>query len=253
MQEDSAAAKETVDLPVYTLTAPERTPEEVEAAYAEIPPVSYVPPADRWEQLPRTARILAGENTILRVVMLGDSIIGDTARSEWDVVLQRSYPACRIMKVVVIRGSTGCWWYRENNRVHVFVYPHRPDLLMIGGISQKDDTESIREVIRQARALHPCDVLLMTGAFGHVDPRQDTETNFEIPEGDNYRARLCALAEEESAGFLDMMAHWGRYIRQSGRDQDGFKRDKVHANARGEQILGRILAAHLAPPVTAGG
>ena len=34
-------------LPVYTLAAPERTPHEVEAAYAEIPTVVYTPPADR--------------------------------------------------------------------------------------------------------------------------------------------------------------------------------------------------------------
>ena len=246
---ESAAAKNPVDLPVYTLTAPERTPEEIEAVYAEIPPVVYTPPADRWRLLPHTARILAGEKPILRVVMLGDSIIGDTARSEWDMILQRSYPACQIMKVVVIRGSTGCWWYRENNRVHVFVYPHRPDLLMIGGNNQRGDTDAIRDVIRQTRALHPCDVLLMSGAFGRVNPYRDEEWSYEIPSGDNDRARLRSLAAAEKAGFLDMTAHWGRFIRESGRELGWFKRDEVHANARGEQILGRILAAYLAPPV----
>ena len=38
---------------------------------------------------------------------------------------------------------------------------------------------------------------------------------------------------------------WGRYIRESGKDLNWFKRDSIHANIRGEQILGRILAAHL--------
>ena len=241
------------DLPVYTLTAPERTPEEIEAAYAEMPPVRYAPPPDRWQWLAHTARALNGGQPVLRVVMLGDSIIGDTSRSEWDVILQGSYPRCRIQKVTVIRGSTGCWWYREHNRVHVFVYPHRPDLLIIGGISQREDVDAIRDVIRQARALHPCDVLLMSGAFGNVDPRRAAEWSFEIPEDPaNYRYRLRALAEAEQAAFLDMTAHWGRYIRESGRDLDWFKRDPVHANARGEQILGRILAAHLAPPAGSG-
>ena len=40
------------------------------------------------------------------------------------------------------------------------------------------------------------------------------------------------------AAFLDMEAAWGRYIRQSGKDLDWFKRDPIHANERGEQILG---------------
>jgi len=154
------------------------------------------------------------------------------------------------MKVTVIRGSTGCWWYKEENRVHVFVYPHRPDLIIIGGISQGDDTESIRSVVQQARKLHPSDVLLVTGPFGIIDPRQDDQWTFEIPDKhDNYRRRLKELAESENCGFLDMVAPWGRYIRDSGREIDWFKRDAVHANARGEQIIGRILASHLAPPV----
>lgn len=246
-------AAQQQELPVYTLTAPERTPDEIDAAYAEIPPLLCTPPDRRWRNLRRTARVLAGGKPILRVVMLGDSIIGDTGRSEWDVLLQRSYPACRIMKVTVIRGSTGCWWYRAENRVHVFVYPHRPDLLIIGGISQNGDVDAIRDVIRQARALHPCDVLLLTGAFGSVDPRRDDQWSFMIPEDSaDYRYRLRALAEAEDAGFIDMTALWGRYIRASGRELEWFKRDGVHANARGEQILGRILAAHLAPPVDAG-
>ncbi len=123
------------DLPVYTLTAPEGTTAQIEEAYATIPPVVYEPPPDRWRNLRETERVLAGGKPILRVVMLGDSIVADTSRSQWDTVLQQSYPDCRIMKVTVVRGSTGCWWYRENNRVHVYVYPHRPDLLILGGIN----------------------------------------------------------------------------------------------------------------------
>ena len=100
----------------------------------------------------------------------------------------------------------------------------------------------------QARELHPCDVLLLTGAFGRTDPRCDEGWTFEIPDDpEDYRYRLCRLAEEENAGFLDMTAHWGQYIRESGRELEWFKRDPVHANARGGQILGRILASHLAP------
>src|SRR5690349_12481912 len=45
---------------VYVLTEPERTMEQVDRAYAEIPPVRYEPPADRWQHLPHVASILGG-------------------------------------------------------------------------------------------------------------------------------------------------------------------------------------------------
>ena len=47
----------------------------------------------------------------------------------------------------------------------------RPDLVLIGGISQKN-IECIREVIRQLRAgLPEVEILLATGTFGTADPR----------------------------------------------------------------------------------
>ena len=46
-------------------------------------------------------------------------------------------------------------------------------------------------------------------------------------------------------------AYWGRYIRDSGKDLRWSKRDDVHANERGMQILGQLLAGHFIPPVGA--
>lgn len=237
----------------YVLTKPERTMEQVEEAYGQMPSVEYEPPVDRWERLPRTARILAAGDLELRVVMLGDSIVNDTSRSRWEDVLAQQYPGVKITKVACVRGSTGCWWYKEPGRVKRYVLDHKPDLLIIGGISQRDDVDSIRDVVRQVRKESECDVLLMTGAFGAVDPRDDKQWKFEIdPEGKDYRAALQRLAKELNAGFLDMTAHWGKYVRDSGKELDWFKRDPIHANERGEQILGRILVAHLSPPLPAG-
>ena len=236
---------------VYVLTQPERSMEQVDKAYAEIPPVRYEPPADRWQRLPHSASILAKDAGELRVVMLGDSIVNDTSRSRWDDVLQRQYPKVRITKITVVRGGTGCWWYKEPARVERYVLPHKPDLLVVGGISQRDDIDSIHDVVGQVRkALPDCDVLLMTGAFGPTDPRDDKQWRFDIdPKGTDYRAKLKRLSDDLHAGFLDMTAHWGRYVRDSGKELGWFKRDPIHANERGEQVLGHILAAHLAPPV----
>ena len=76
------------------------------------------------------------------------------------------YPKCKIEKVTSARGSTGCWWYKLDNHVEEYVLRHKPDLLMIGGISQREDVDSIREVIRQVRAKQSPEILLMTPAFG---------------------------------------------------------------------------------------
>jgi hypothetical protein len=233
---------------VYVLRDPEITLEQVEKAYAEMPPVHYHPPRDRWAHLPLTASVLGKGEGSLRIEMLGDSIVNDTSRSRWDDLLRKAYPKCKIDRVTCVRGGTGCWWYKEPARLKRYVLDLQPDLLIMGGISQKDDIDSIREVIRAVRAARRCDVLLMSGAFGTVNPRDDKQWRFEIdPQGTNYRARLKRLADEEKTGFLDMTAYWGRYIRESGKDLDWFKRDPIHANTRGEQILGRILVAHLAP------
>jgi len=226
----------------------QRTLEQIERVYSEIPPVEYTPPASRWVSMPRTKQFLIGGGT-LRVVMLGDSIVNDTSRSCWNLLLEKRYPRCRIEKTTSVRGSTGCWWYKEPGRVQKFVLDHGPDLVIIGGISQRGDLASIRNVIDQIRAGSKADILLLTGAFGRVDPRDDSQwQRISDPNHySDYRKGLEHLAREVGTAFLDMEAAWAKYIRQSGKDLDWFKRDPIHANERGEQILGHILAAYLCP------
>ena len=237
---------------VYVLTRPEHTMEQVQKAYAEIPPLRYAPPSTRWQFLPRTVAALAGEGGTLRVVMLGDSIVNDTSRSRWDDVLQASYPKVKIVKTTCVRGGTGCWWFKTPERVKRYVLDFKPDLLILGGISHRDDVDSVKELITRVREHSNCDVLLMTPVFGQMDPRHDKQwKQIEHPAANDYRARLIALAGEMKTGLVDMTDAWARYVRGSGKDLNWFKRDEVHANERGEQVIGRILAAHLSPPLSA--
>jgi hypothetical protein len=236
--------KAVYDDPYRGLTPLQR----LDAVYSTMDPVAFQPAPDRWEHLPKTmARLRNGPE--LTIVMLGDSIVNDTANSQYQHLLMRRYPKCQVSVVRSVRGSTGCWWYKEDNRVQQYVLDHRPQLLMIGGISQRNDTDSIRETIHQVRAADPSiEILLMTGAFGWTDPRQDPKWTYDVPdEGDSYRTRLRALARAENCEFLDMTGPWGRYIRQARHAMGSFKRDAVHANERGKQILGRILDAYFAP------
>lgn len=243
----------------------QHTVAEIESAYREMIPVQYTPASDRWLNLPQVYKTLNTKNSSLNIVMLGDSIINDTYRSQWDnLMLQKAYPNCKISCVAIVRGSTGCWYYKEDAVLNKYVLPHNPDLLIIGGISQKDDIDSIREVIKKVQAARKCEVLLMTKSFGEVsekitrgnaDPFLDYNNglvengwSYDIPlNPQDYRRRLLELANETKSGFLDMTAPWGAYIRKSGKPLDYFKRDIIHANIKGEQIIGRILAAHLSP------
>ncbi len=227
-----------------TKTPRNRSLKMIDDVYSKMTPLKYEPAKDRWKSLPITAKILGKSKGELRVVMLGDSIVNDTSRSLWDQLVQRRHPDNKITKITCVRGSTGCWWYKEEGRVKRYVLDHEPDLLIIGGISQRNDLDSIRSVIKQVRAARECDILLMSGAFGRVDPGKEGQWSYEI-KPDTYRAHLQKLAKEMDCAFLDMRAHWGKYIRESKKDLDWFKRDVVHANQRGEQIIGRILAGYL--------
>jgi hypothetical protein len=183
------------------------------------------------------------------MVMLGDSIIGDTCASNFDLLLGRDYPKCAIKKVVSVRGSTGCWYYKNDNHVQEYVLQHNPDLLVIGGISQREDVESIREVIHQCRAKFPeLEVLLISPVFGSV---QGAFSVHWTPEPDEkaypYRAQLRDLAAQEKCGFFDMTRPWMEYLKSSPYALDSFKRDPIHANDRGKQILGRLMEKFLGP------
>jgi len=205
----------------YILRGNERTLEAVQTAYSEIAPVRYSPPAERWDKLPRTRQLLI-DGGVLRVVMLGDSIVNDTSRSGWDYVVARRHPRCVIEKTTSVRGSTGCWWYKESGRVQKFVLDHNPDLVILGGISHRDDIDSIRDVIRQIRESAQPDILLMTGAFGSVNPLDAAFLDANGVHGTSYNRSLAALASEMGTAFLDMETAWGQYVRASGRELNSF-------------------------------
>jgi len=220
----------------------------IDAMWSEMEPVKYVPPADRWQFMPNSIKKLQ-EGPALRIVMLGDSIVNDTAHSHYEHLLMRLYPKCKVHKKVSVRGSTGCWWYKEEGRVKQYVLDHNPDLVMIGGISQRNDLDAIRSVIQQIRKAKPeTEFFLMTGPFGNYDPRKDKKWHPNIdPKSDGYDTKLTRLAAEEKCEFFHIRGAWGTYVRQSQWAMGAFKRDRVHANDRGKQILGRLLEKYFSP------
>lgn len=227
----------------YIFSTPCRSVAQIATIQKDMPPGQFNrPPAD-WKFLHRTRRTLE-EGGTLRLIAVGDSIVNDTMRSGWVGLLQEHYPKAKIEATAYVRGGGGCQHYKEEGRVAKYILPCNPDLVLIGGISQKD-IASIREVIHQIRkALPQTEFLLFTGTFGTVDPR-DKDALAAAPHSGTglYGKQLKSLAEEERCAFLDMTSPWAEYIRSSGVHPHRFYRDVVHANEYGEQILAKIMMA----------
>ncbi len=232
----------------YIFSSPCRSLAQLGKIQMAMPKGEFTPPPQDWKNLKRTRQILTGGGD-LRLLALGDSIVNDTMRSGWVANLQEAYPKASIQTTVYVRGGGGCQHYKEAERIKEYVVPRRPNLVFIGGISQKD-IESIREVIHQLRAALPeVEVLLATGAFGTADPR-DAVTLSRAPHSGTgqYGRALKQLAAEDHCAYLDMTAPWAEYIRSSGVHPHLFYRDVVHANEFGEQILCKILMAFWTAP-----
>ncbi|MFH1571200.1 MAG: SGNH/GDSL hydrolase family protein [Gemmatimonadota bacterium] len=238
-----AAGRQAPEEDSFLFESPERSLEQIAAIQAEMPAGRFAPPPHDWDPLARARRALT-EGGPLHLLALGDSIVNDTMRSGWVARLQEAFPKAVLRATVYVRGGGGCQFYREEGRIARTVVPLRPDLVFIGGISQRD-IDSIREVIAQVRAgLPEVEILLATGAFGDVDPRDPAALAAAPHSGTGpYGRALRELAVAEGAAYLDMTTPWAEYIRSSGLHPHLFYRDRVHASETGEQILLRIMMA----------
>lgn len=219
-----------------------------DAFYSDLPPLAYAPPADRLARVPKTAAALTS-GAPWRVVLLGDSIINDTFNSNFQALIRRAHPKSDLRFVCSVRGSTGCWYYQDPEAFREYATNLRPDLLILGGISHREDLEAIRKVIELARREIGCEVILMSGPLGRdwrakdgQNPRADLPAQAWVP--DPFVARQRALAAEMGVEFIDLATAWHTYLGASRKPWNFFHRDDVHGDDSGKQIVGRILEAH---------
>jgi hypothetical protein len=219
--------------------------------YAKLPPLAYTPPANRLALVPKTAAALTS-GTPWRVIMLGDSIINDSFNSNFQALIQRAHPKSDLRFICSVRGSTGCWHYQDPEAFREYAANLRPDLLILGGISHREDLEAIRRVIELARREIGCEVILMSGPLGRDwrarderNPQADLPAQAGVP--DPFVARQRALAAEMGVEFIDLATAWHTYLGASRKPWNFFHRDDVHGDDSGKQIVGRILEAYFKP------
>ncbi len=241
--EDVESKTWPVEEEFFLFSSPTRSLAQIKAIQDAMPPGSFTNPTNDWKHLQRTRKILT-EGGSLHIMGVGDSIVNDAMRSGWVAKLQEAYPKAKITATVYVRGGGGCQHYKEEGRVKKYILPAKPDLIYIGGISQKD-IKSIREVITEIRAgLPDVEFLLTPGVFGIIDPRDKKAIDASYHSGSGtYGKALKKLAEKEKCAYLDLTAPWCEYMISSKLHPHLFYRDVVHANEYGEQVLSKIFMA----------
>lgn len=218
--------------------------------YQALPPLRRAPAAFGQNHLPKTFAALATGKP-WRVVMLGDSIVNDSFNSGFQALLKRQHPQSDLRFVCSVRGSTGCGYYHLPEHFQEDVHDKRPDLLIIGGISNQqglpvdEAVANVRAVVEQARERYGCEVLLLTGPLGLA--WQEGDGKFQPPL--EFWAALGKLATEQQIAFQDQGSAWREYLAEAGKPRDWFSRDTHHGNARGEQIVARMLETFFAAPL----
>ena len=246
---DVKTPQETPEKDYSIFGTPQRSLAQIEKIRGEMVKGTFTPPPPDWQRLPRTRKALIGGGD-LSILAFGDSIVADTMRSGWVGKLAEAYPQAQIRGTVYVRGGGGCQHYKDEGRIAKNIIPRKPDLVFIGGISQRD-VEAIRECIHQLRAGLPnVEILLASGAFGsNADPRIPAELAKAHHSGSApYGAALKKLAGDEHCAYLDMTTPWAEYLNSTKVHPHVFYRDRVHANEFGEQILSQILMAFFTSP-----
>ncbi len=215
----------------------------VDEQYSKLPKFKFTANKDRWKYIPKTMETLKNGGTI-KIVMLGDSICNDTSNSSWQALVQRMYPKAKLEVISSVRGGTGNVWYQHENRIKEYVLDYNPDLLIIAGISQGNDWEAARSVIKQVRAVINPEIIYMTPVVGSNDPNKKTPID---AASQGYWDGMIKVCQEEGVERIDMMTTWKDYVVASGKPIDYFRRDFVHANMRGAVVLSKTIEAFFAP------
>lgn len=241
------------DIVVKKVSAKEAA-EWCDALYRDMPKLKFTEQAPAF--LPRTAAALR-DGTPWRIVMLGDSIMNDSFNSVFQSLVKRDFPNSNCDFVISVRGSTGCWFYQKPENFKAYVADLKPDLLIIGGISnpkEGDWTGAIIKVIEQARRIG-CEVLLLSPPLS-LDWRPASPRNPALPADnitwsentkDCHGKQLLQqepyldVARKTGVPFWNLTPLCADYLASSGKPLGWFNRDTIHNNDRGKQVIGRIL------------
>lgn len=223
---------------------------------ATLPKLDAPETADAWMKLPKTReKILSGKS--VNVVFLGDSIMNDTWCGNVVTLIQSALPQADLRCFISVRGSTGCWYYHEKEHFDEYVSKYKPDLVLVGGISNRgkeqnvqEAEESMVETIERCKAIG-AEVVVCTPPPSYEFRKdssakpfdqglmKDDSPTFYLEQGYIRRA-----AARTGAALWDLTTAPSEAISRSGKPLDWFKRDAAHNDDRGKQLIAQTLAAY---------
>ena len=223
---------------------------------ATLPKLDAPETADAWMKLPKTReKILSGKNA--NVVFLGDSIMNDTWCGNVVPLAQSALPKADLRCFISVRGSTGCWYYHEKEHFDEYVSKYKPDLVLVGGISNRgkeqnvqEAEESMVETIERCKAIG-AEVVVCTPPPSYEFRKdssakpfdqglmKDDSPTFYLEQG--YIRRASART---GVALWDLTTAPSEAISRSGKPLDWFKRDAAHNDDRGKQLIAQTLAAY---------
>lgn len=222
--------------------------------YASLPQKTFFTSGDAFVLLPGTKAAL-NNGTFWRILMLGDSIVNDTWCSNFQALVMRDFPKARLDFRISVRGSTGVWFYREPMHFQEYVGRFKPDLVMIGGISNvrnqgivEDPENDMNSVIQQCRDIG-AEVVVMSPALSY----KWRKTAAPAPWSENWvnekgwrpyrRDYQFAVTEKTRTAYWDLTTVPCSILSDCLQESSWFSRDEVHNNDRGKQLIGQNLAA----------
>jgi hypothetical protein len=232
--------------------------QQFEANLPSLASYDFTAPQGRHNAIQGTiARLQAGEN--LEMLMLGDSIVGDTMSSVFFAKAGTHYPGS-ITANLQIRGSTGVQYYQDPSQLQAYVLDHSFDILFVGGISNLNNgtptldaaEAALRSVLDQVLAERPTiDVILSAEMAGDLSAGYGPNTSYAEaydPFADaDWRSRLYEVAGDYSNIAVIDTWKWYDAIGQSGLQYSDFMRDAVHMNFNGHLLAGEVLGEWLSP------
>ena len=234
-------------------------------------------PADPFANLPKFKDALLN-GTPCHIHLLGDSVISETWASSFETLIQNAYPNSKLKFTVGVGpNNPGCVYYKNYFGEYV---DSDADVLVIGGICNfrteqgtlDERKTALRSVVGQARsrAEKPMEVLYLSTqrgcdsrgmtAYGYLWP--ETPTQFEaLPvkwyeevspmewkceddvwaEGAYFYDAMTEALEGTGAQCWDVFPQYQEFVYQSGRPYGWFNRDPGGTNARGRELLSRVL------------
>ena len=230
--------------------------------YATLPQVQVGDCSHDWEKLPRAAGLIRSGRS-LKVVLLGDSIVNDTYCGNVTALVQRRFP--NVDFVLSVRGSTGCWYYRDPKHFEEYVLAHKPDLVLVGGISNgkddadfstaEDDLVAVIELAKNAGV--EIAVMSPPPSYEWRESPEDTawDENFVHARYEAWAKKVMhwqplrrdyqrAATAKTGVAYWDMTTAPCEAISKSGKPLNWFHRDLCHNDDRGKQLIARTFAAH---------